>query len=263
MAIQAVALAVTGMAVTGIAVTGIAVTGIALLAWAGWRGGLLGDDPRATLFLILLAGLWNAFLLLAVLLAWRRLTRHRTRLERLNEELRYFRAWGGEEGRLRKEGLIREINALGAAPLDLEQAVLAGCDLRGCNLSGCNLRGANLQGADLQGAVLDGANLWGADLAGANLNLAGLRHASLRGSNLEDANLAKAELEGVNLHRANLLNASFHGADLKNAVLERARFAPRAEGDFPQAVHPSVEDWIRERLDNEGFYRPPTIPEES
>lgn len=226
----------------------------ALFAWLGWRGGLLEGGAESTLFLVVLGGLWNAALFALILLIHRRLTRAEALRQGYNTELRHLRRWAGEEGRLRKEGLIRDLNALGAAPVELEQALLAGADLKGVDLRGCSLKGADLQGADLQGALLDGADLWGADLTGANLTMASLRGASLRGSDLTGAQLVKADLEGASLHRALLVNTNLHGTALRTAHLERARFAQKEEGDFPLAVHSSVEDWIRERLDAKGFY---------
>ncbi|HUJ77018.1 MAG TPA: pentapeptide repeat-containing protein, partial [bacterium] len=204
------------------------------------------------------AGLVTAALL--TLLLWLReaLTERQRQQDQWQRELRHLAPWAGEEGILRKVGLIRDLNLLDAAPATLEQAMLAGADLRGCNLRGCQLKGANLSRSDLQGAVLDGASLWDADLSGANLSLASLKNATLRGCNLEGANLAKANLAGANLNRANLVNANLYGAHLEGASLVRARFALRQPGGLEEALHASVEDWIRARLDARGYYVPPS-----
>ena len=227
---------------------------LAAVIWAGWQGGLFRGDTLTTLYFVLLAALVNVTLLALFFWLWMNLNSKRERCFQYNQELRHLRGWGGEEGRLRKQGLIRELNALHAVPGDLEQAVLAHADLAGANLRGCNLKGADLRQANLRGAALDGADLWGADLSGAKLNMASMRAANLRSSNLEGAELVKAQLTGADLHRGNLVNANLHGADLTRVRLERARFGAPAEGSFRQEVHPSVEDWIRERLDENGYY---------
>ncbi|MDH4121544.1 MAG: pentapeptide repeat-containing protein [Deltaproteobacteria bacterium] len=174
---------------------------------------------------------------------------------RLERELGYFRAWGGEEGILRKTGLIRDLNRLGLVPQDLEQVRLEGARLAGARLGKANLREAVLVGAVLQGADLEGADLWGADLSGANLNMAGLAGANLRGADLRGAVLIRADFRGANLHRADLTGANVEGAMFDMANLERARFAGENDRQLPQTPHPSVEDWIRGRLDGEGRYQ--------
>ena len=229
----------------------------ALSVPAAWAGGLYGAADWAALALLAQGALLNVALFAAYLALRERWARRDDEAERLQRELRYLRAWAGEEGRLRKAGLIRDLNALGAVPAHLEQIVLAGADLSGVDLRGCALRESDLRGANLQGARLDGADLWGADLGGANLTLASLQGATLRGCVLRDAQLPKSNLEGANLHRADLVNANIEGARLEGANLERARFATAGEGgqgEFPQAIHSSVEDWIRERLDERGCY---------
>ncbi len=219
---------------------------------AAWLGGIYRTGGADTLALLVQGALFNAFLLALFLDLRERAQRRRRSLERLQRELRYFRTWSGEEGMLRKVGLIRDLNALGAVPEDLQQAALPGADLSGAQLQGVPLREADLRGANLQGARLDGADLWGADLAGANLTLATLTGTNLRGCNLRDAVLPKADLAGANLHRADLVNANVEGVELGTARLKRARFA--AGREFHESIHPSVDDWIRERLDSRGFY---------
>jgi hypothetical protein len=219
-----------------------------------WSAGLFGEDGWARLALLGLGAGLNVALIAAYLALRERWVREQEEIGRLQRELRYLRAWAGEEGRLRKAGLIRDLNALGAVPAQLEQAVLAGADLSGADLGDCSLRECDLRGANLQGARLDGADLWGADLSGANLTLASLRGAILRGCLLRDAQLPKANLEQANLHRADLVNANIEEVRLAGANLERARFAAEGQGDFPRSIHSSVEDWIRGRLDERGCF---------
>jgi hypothetical protein len=217
---------------------------------AGWYA----DPPLSNVLLIVQGAVLNVSLFAGYLALRERAGRRGAEIAMLERELRYLRAWGGEEGRLRKAGLIRDLNALGVVPEHLEQCVLANADLSGCDLRGACLREANLRGANLQGARLDGADLWGADLSGTNLTLATLAGATLRGCTLRNAQLAKANLEGANLHRAELVNANIEGARLEGANLERARFADGPQGELSSAIHSSVEDWIRERLDERGQY---------
>ncbi|HKI98208.1 MAG TPA: pentapeptide repeat-containing protein [bacterium] len=208
--------------------------------------------------LLTLVVLLNTVLTAALLLGWERVRRRPRLRDALLRELGHLRSWATEEGVLRKAGLLRDLNALGAVPPELEGCELEGADLRGVRLAGCSLRGANLAGADLQGAVLDGADCFGVALAGANLALASLREASLRGCDLDGAMLAKADLRGANLHRASLAHANLQGALLAGARLAQARFLRPEEGGFQLTVHPTVEDWIRARLDGEGRYQEET-----
>ncbi|MCZ6556436.1 MAG: pentapeptide repeat-containing protein [SAR324 cluster bacterium] len=224
------------------------------ITWLGWMGGLLEGQYLVVLYFVLLGVLLNVVLLALLLWAWMNLGGRRARCLEYNQELRYLRSWGGEEGRLRKQGLIRELNALGSAPEDLEQATLETADLSGANLKGCNLKGANLRNANLHGAALDGADLWGADLSNADLSMASLRGANLRSANLQDAELVKAQVANTNFHRSNLFNANLYGTDMSAANMKRTRFAGREQGALQRTVHSSVEDWIRERLDSAGFY---------
>jgi uncharacterized protein YjbI with pentapeptide repeats len=217
----------------------------------------LRAPPTLGTLIVLLAAvvLLNTLLTAAVLLAWERLRRTRRLREALRGELRHLRHLATDEGVQRKAGLLRDLNALGAVPAELDGCELERADLRGVRLAGCSLRGARLAGADLQGAVLDGADLFGGVLAGANLSLASLRGANLRGCDLDGAALIKADLQHANLHRANLVHTDLHGAALEGARLNLARFARPEEGAYQLALHPSVEDWIRARLDDEGRYR--------
>ncbi len=230
--------------------------GLLVLLWSGWSAGYLGDSPWAALYRLALAAWLNLSLLAAALWGWQKLGRGRGQGEALRRELRHLRSWGGEEGRLRKEGLIRDLNALGERPEGLDHAVLTGADLKGADLAGCDLTDADLREADLQGARMEGACLWGADLSAANLTMAALAGADLRGANLDNAELVKADLAAANLHRATLVNANLYGTDLRPAKLQQTRFASGGDAAFPGRIHSSVEDWIRAGLDAEGFYSP-------
>ncbi len=232
------------------------VAGAALLAAGGVSLAWFGAHPLGLLLLAVEGALLTVAGLALYLAAHARVTGRAGLVLQLERELRHLRGWDADEGLLRKAGLIRDLNALGVAPRDLAQAVLSGADLTGCDLRGTCLRGANLRHANLQGALLDGADLTDADCSEANLALARLAGVSARGVNLEGASLAKTHLAGANLSRANLVNANLHGTDLHDVALDRARFAESGPGGFAQTPHPSVDDWIRERLDARGCYNP-------
>lgn len=226
----------------------------AALGSAGAALGVLGTAGWGLLAALFVGALLNAGIVVGALSLRRRREERDALREQWLRELRHLAAWGSEEGILRKAGLLHDLSTLKADGMALRQMRLSGADLRGCHFASADLRGADLKGADLQGAVLDRADLAGADLTDANLSMASLRGASLRGCSLEGATLAKAEVEGAILVRANLVNANVYGVDFSGAVLERTRFGLREAGDFAAQVHPSVEDWIRERLDARGFY---------
>ena len=232
---------------------GIAAVTAALLAW-GWRAGLLAPDGGRTLFLLLAGGLLNLLLLATYLTVHERLTRRSREIGRARRELRVLLGMGSAEGVLRKQLLIRELNAAGAGALQLGQAALSEADLAGADLRGCNLRAANLRAANLQGARLAGADLFGADLREANLAMADLQAANLRSADLAAARLVKAQLAGADLQRANLVDANLEGTPLAHAHLHKARFARREPDALDQTPHPSVDDWIRARLDERGFF---------
>ena len=243
---SALALAGSVLALAGGALT---LAGCAAAPWLeqpASRADLLGLLAALAVAQLAAAGLWMR-------LAAARTERSRRRRQ-LHDDLRHLRHWEAEAGVLRKAGMIRDLNALGEVPGDLEGCLLAGADLKGVRLEGCPLRGADLSGADLQGASLEGADLFGADLSGANLTFANLSGANLRGVNLDGVRLNKADLRGANLHRASLVESDLSGAKLTKANLEMARFALDARDPFHKAVHPSVEDWIRERLDGQGRF---------
>ncbi|MDH4246407.1 MAG: pentapeptide repeat-containing protein [Deltaproteobacteria bacterium] len=211
-------------------------------------------ETLSTGSMLVQAGL-TALTVLGALLLWERISGRSRQRGQLLRELRYLLHWSAEEGVLRKTGLLRDLNGLGVVPRELERVSLHGAQLDGVLLQGSRLKGADLHGADLRGARLDAADLSGADLEGANLERASLCGAILRDANLDGVSLAKADLSRANLHRASLVDANLHGAKLEDTRLHRARFAARQAGLFHQAVHPSVEDWIRERLDAQGRYQ--------
>lgn len=204
----------------------------------------------------LLLGVLFSVLLPFALRRWEARTEKTRTIRQLLGGLRHFRLLESEAGVLRKTGMIRDLNALDEIPPELEGCLLPGADLRGVALDGCNLRGARLSGADLQGASLAGTELFGADLSGANLTFANLHGANLRGATLEEARLNKADLRGANLHRANLVNADLNRARLDGAILDKASFLPKGGDPLRHGVHPSVEDWIRARLDARGRFLP-------
>jgi uncharacterized protein YjbI with pentapeptide repeats len=243
----------------GVVLRGVAAAALAVLGalGTGCSAAALERPPSLGALTGLLAAalLLNGLLTIALLAAWERLGRRRRLREGLLRELAHLRGWATDEGVRRKAGLLRELDALGVPARDLDACELEGADLRGLRLAGCSLRGANLAGADLQGAVLDGSDCFGARLAGANLALASLRGANLRGCELDGAALIKADLAEANLHRASLVHANLHRATLAGARLTLARFLRPEAGGFQLTVHPSVEDWIRARLDAQGRFR--------
>jgi uncharacterized protein YjbI with pentapeptide repeats len=202
-------------------------------------------------------------LLFGVLLSlyeeWRE---RRERIRRYHDELSDFLAWQGEEGLLRKAGIIRRLNDMKAGfpslnSIVLNKADLRGVDLRGANLYAADLREVNLQGANLRGATLTlanlrGANLWEANFQGAILaytdlqdtthldtNFSGailqeaklqgviflgvdFQGANLQGANFQGTTLIEADFSGANLSGANLKGADLRGSDLQGANLTEA-----------------------------------------
>ena len=230
---------------------------VGALLLVGWWLDLLGPLPVRTIYLVVLTAAANALAFVALLAIAERLTWRRRERRRCQRELGYFLTVGGREGSTRVQGLVRELNELGATPRSLAGALLPGIDLSGADLTGTSLRGAQLPEANLHGAELAGAELFGCDLTGAMLSLANLQGANLRSSNLTGAKLVKARLTGADLQRAVLVDANVDGVELAQVSLELAQFA-RPDGDeIPQSLHPSVEDWVRERLDPEGRFRTP------
>ena len=146
----------------------------------------------------------------------------------------------------------------------LNQAQLAGVDLRGQNLTGARLSRANIEEAVLSYGVLndvelDGAlasriklndatldaaqfifaTLQGADFGRATARQADFRKADLSGSTFQSANLSDAlfrgaTLSGVSFRDANLTNADLRGASMigDNWVKVIADGVPIRTGDF-------------------------------
>lgn len=104
---------------------------------------------------------------------------------------------------------------------DMRFAMLEGANLQRANLYSVNLRSANLRNADISGGKLEGCELESADLRGANLS----------GAYLASADLDGANLSGANLKGAIFANASLNGANLEGANLEGARNLTQAQLD--------------------------------
>ncbi|MCB9758513.1 MAG: pentapeptide repeat-containing protein [Alphaproteobacteria bacterium] len=117
---------------------------------------------------------------------------------------------------------VAEVRA--TAWLGIENAQLAGADLRMAPLSGVRLVEADLSEADLRHATLSRAILEGARL----------RKTHLEGANLNDTVLMSADLSG-----AQLWGATFHGADLRGATVRT--WASGA--DFTGALYDGNTDW--------------------
>jgi uncharacterized protein YjbI with pentapeptide repeats len=119
---------------------------------------------------------------------------------------------------------------LDATDIQLDNAYLAGADLkqvwmpqaslRKVNLNQANLSGANLSGADLRWAKLNKADLSESDLLDADLS-----EAYLVSANLNDANLSRVNLRDAHLNSAKLNEAYLRDADLSRAHLLLARLS--------------------------------------
>jgi hypothetical protein len=151
----------------------------------------------------------------------------KTKIRDYHDQLRDFIHWKGEEGVLRKVGIIKRLNEMRAPLPDMIGIVLTGVKLSRADLGSADLRLANLVGADLSSTKLQGTNFLNANLKGADLMEANLKGADLRRANLEEADLNGANLEGAVLRHANLKGArlweaNLEGADLSYAVLDNA-----------------------------------------
>ncbi|MBD2493474.1 pentapeptide repeat-containing protein [Nostoc sp. FACHB-280] len=118
--------------------------------------------------------------------------------------------------------------ALGLNQQDLEQFRKSGacprCDLSGADLNQANLAGVNLRGAILKGANLSQANLANADLTDANLEGAVLKSANLTGASFTGANLTSASLESADLSFTGFLGANLTAANLLGSKLYFTNF---------------------------------------
>jgi uncharacterized protein YjbI with pentapeptide repeats len=140
-------------------------------------------------------------------------------IQRYQEEIDDYRGWDEKEAMYRITGLIRRLNKLNAAPINLHRTFLSRADLSSISLKGADLYKADLRSAILYEADLHNAKLYRAILGGANLYQADLRGADLRSADLEGADLYRADLRGANLYFANLRGADLRGTDLRGADL--------------------------------------------
>lgn len=184
-------------------------------------------------------GLVMDLLVFGCLIAWFNHYRARRDLvERYREELDDFRLWAGEEGILRKVGIIRRLREMGLPLPNLERMRLPGAVLRGVYFKEAHLDDVDFQGAHLDHSNFELANLKRTLLQGAGLRGANLKLASLLGAHLEDANL-----QGACLQQAFLEGARFDRADLRGANLQNTHFilAPSDEPDYEERSR-----WITE-----------------
>lgn len=155
-----------------------------------------------------------------VLFTWfDQLRSRKNEIKNYHNQLEDFKAWVGEEGVLRKVGIIKRLIEAEKVPLNLSSY-----QLQKANLNKENLRGASFTQADLSNANLNNANLTQADLrevalTQANLRGADLRKAKLSWANLQGADLTKANLHLTNLSWVNLSEAVLIGADFREANL--------------------------------------------
>jgi uncharacterized protein YjbI with pentapeptide repeats len=111
----------------------------------------------------------------------------------------------------------------------LEEAHLAGIDLRSAKLEEAKLDGAELTYALLTGANFASARLEKVDMTGgvqaqgANFLIAGLQGADLSGAKLQLADFSYASLQGAVLNHAHLEAAILRDADLEAAALNHVR----------------------------------------
>jgi len=163
-------------------------------------------------------------ILLSLYDRWRE---RRTKIRNYHEQLTDFLSWEGQEGVLRKVGIIKRLNEMRATLPNMIGIVLTDAKLSKADFGGADLRLANLEGADLSFTILERTNLThavltGADLMGANLKSANLQQASLEEADLNGANLKGADLRHAILKGARLWEANLEGADLSYAVIENA-----------------------------------------
>ncbi len=144
---------------------------------------------------------------------------------------------------------IREREELDATNIQLDNADLAGADLKRVRMDFASLRSAQLSSASLVNAKISQAKMFNtvlfkADLSqaelietdftnallcGAKLTGAYLRRASLRGAklysfdNIPGADLSGADLRETDLRGADLRETDLHGADLSRANLSKGK----------------------------------------
>ncbi|HZU98509.1 MAG TPA: pentapeptide repeat-containing protein [Planctomycetota bacterium] len=120
---------------------------------------------------------------------------------------------------------------------DLEKAELEDAFLAGADLKGANLEYATLSCADVASARFDEARLSAAILTGADASGASFDRADMGGATLKDAQLYGASFRAAKLNGAWLTNASAEGACFAGAVLVGARVGAGAfqRADFTDA----------------------------
>ncbi len=200
-----------------------------------------------------LCGFFFDIILFGVILTiYGRWLERKRKIRNYHDQLDDFRTWKGEEGVLRKVGIIRRLNEMKAPLPSLWSANLQGANLMGANLQGANLgwaelqrahlRKANLQGVNLAFANLQNANLWFANLQGANLSYANLQDANLWFANLQGARLFHTNLEGVNLCSANLQGACLTGANLQDTDMRYADLTGAEDLTWKQLKGAKIDD---------------------
>lgn len=150
---------------------------------------------------------------------------------------------------------------------NLQNADLAGVDLKRANLEGANLQNANLEGVNFKEAYLVGANFDGANLSRAKLDESFLLFASMSQANLEKASLDASQLQYARLINANLSQAEFTApASLGNANLENANLSQvRLSGVDLTGANLQQANLEGSKLDNHsirlwnGFVEPPDL----
>jgi uncharacterized protein YjbI with pentapeptide repeats len=135
-----------------------------------------------------------------------------------------------------KWNVWRKKKGSGSVFPELEEANLAGADLRHYNFVNADLMNADLHGALLGGAYMAHAYLEGADLSDANLVDANLSHSELVNTRFNSAELSHAlfiesNMKGADLQSTRLLASDFSRADLKEANFKSAIFKSTILGD--------------------------------
>jgi len=118
---------------------------------------------------------------------------------------------------------------LNAAGVGLDEAYLAGADLRGAWLRESTFRYANLESADLGSAILEQSNFFSANLKSAQLSRANLKNvdfsrANLSGADISDSRAENSKFSLANLHKLVMKSGMIGGADFSGADLSEAEF---------------------------------------
>ena len=196
--------------------------------------------------------------ILTVYDSWRN---RRARIRGYHEQLADYCTWRGEEGLLRKVGIIKRLREMHAPLPKLSDVQLPNVDLAGISfdhaeLTEWNLAKANLSKASLRRANLSNVVLSGSDLRGADLNQANLERADLSGAHLDGANLRGAKFSKAKVADAELNDAHLEGAHLLEALGLDARQLLHAHIDdktrLPLGMKKAIED-EREKIRQEEF----------